>query len=82
MGSAEQVAGDLRSWYEAGAADGFTIMPADTSVDLENFAKLVVPILQERGLFQRKYGHPTLRARLGLPLAQRPAAEEVPAHAR
>ncbi|MTE15684.1 NtaA/DmoA family FMN-dependent monooxygenase [Nocardia aurantiaca] len=67
VGSAEQVADDLEAWYEAGAADGFTVMPAETSVDLENFATLVVPILQERGLFQREYSASTLRERFGLP---------------
>ncbi|MBB5159410.1 NtaA/DmoA family FMN-dependent monooxygenase [Saccharopolyspora phatthalungensis] len=70
VGSARQVADDLQSWFEAGTADGFTVMPADTAVDLENFANLVVPILQERGLFQPDYGHPTLRGRLGLPLGE------------
>ncbi|MGW0036582.1 NtaA/DmoA family FMN-dependent monooxygenase [Gordonia sp. NPDC003376] len=67
VGSAVQVADDLQSWFEAGTADGFTIMPADTSVDLENFARLVVPILQERGLFHRDYPARTLRERFGLP---------------
>lgn len=66
VGSAEQVADDLQSWFEAGTADGFTIMPADTAVDFENFATLVVPILQERGLFQTDYGATTLRERLRL----------------
>jgi alkanesulfonate monooxygenase SsuD/methylene tetrahydromethanopterin reductase-like flavin-dependent oxidoreductase (luciferase family) len=71
VGSAEQVADDLESWYRAGTADGFTIMPAETAVDLENFATLVVPILQERGLFRRGYPAPTLRARLGSVPARR-----------
>ncbi|MBL7253163.1 NtaA/DmoA family FMN-dependent monooxygenase [Paractinoplanes lichenicola] len=66
VGSAEQVADDLQTWFEAGAADGFTVMPADTSVDFENFARLVVPLLQKRGLYPCEYTHPTLRARLGL----------------
>ncbi|MDQ7905125.1 NtaA/DmoA family FMN-dependent monooxygenase [Phytohabitans sp. ZYX-F-186] len=80
VGSAEQVADDLQAWFEAGTADGFTVMPADTAVDLENFATLVVPILQERGLFQREYPHPTLRGRLGLPLPRpRRLADKVPA---
>ena len=74
VGSAEQVADDLQAWFEAGAADGFTVMPADTAVDLESFARLVVPILQERGLFQREYSHPTLRGRLGLRFPVRPRA--------
>jgi hypothetical protein len=71
VGSAEQVADDLQAWFEAGTADGFTIMPADTAVDLENFATLVVPILQSRGLFQREYAAPTLRERLGLSFGTR-----------
>ncbi|MGQ4599453.1 NtaA/DmoA family FMN-dependent monooxygenase [Nocardia sp. R6R-6] len=67
VGSPEQVADDLTSWFHAGTADGFTVMPAETAVDLENFATLVVPILQQRGLFQTDYTDPTLRGRFGLP---------------
>lgn len=66
VGSAERIADDLQAWFEVGAADGFTVMPADTAVDFENFAELVVPILQRRGLFQSEYSSPTLRGRLGL----------------
>lgn len=80
VGSAERVADDLAAWYAAGAADGFTVMPADTAVDLPNFTRLVVPILQERGLFQREYSAPTLRERLGLPFpGRRRVAGPVPA---
>ncbi|MGC4933656.1 NtaA/DmoA family FMN-dependent monooxygenase [Gordonia sp. DT30] len=64
VGSPEQVADDLEAWFAAGAADGFTIMPADTAVDFENFATLVVPILQARNLFQQSYPYRTLRERL------------------
>ncbi|GAA1270009.1 hypothetical protein GCM10009609_36340 [Pseudonocardia aurantiaca] len=69
---AEQVADDLQAWSEAGTADGFTVMPAETGVDLENFATLVVPILQDRGLFQKEYAAPTLRGRFGLPFPHQP----------
>ncbi|WP_218020999.1 hypothetical protein [Nocardia mikamii] len=75
VGTPEQVADDLQEWFEAGAADGFTIMPAETAVDSENFATGVVPILQRRGLFQQEYREPTLRARLGLPVPRRQRAE-------
>lgn len=71
VGSAEQMADDLECWYRAGAADGFTIMPAETAHDLENFARLVVPILQQRGLFHREYPGSTLRERFGLPSSHR-----------
>jgi FMN-dependent oxidoreductase (nitrilotriacetate monooxygenase family) len=67
VGSARKVADDLEDWFRAGTADGFTVMPADTAVDFENFARLVVPILQERGLFQKTYTASTLRERFGLP---------------
>jgi FMN-dependent oxidoreductase (nitrilotriacetate monooxygenase family) len=67
VGSARQVADDLEDWFRAGTADGFTVMPADPAVDFENFARLVVPILQERGLFQKTYAASTLRERFGLP---------------
>jgi FMN-dependent oxidoreductase (nitrilotriacetate monooxygenase family) len=68
VGSPEQVADDLESWWRQGAADGFTVMFADTRVDLERFARLVVPILKDRGLFHREYPAGTLRDRLGLPV--------------
>ncbi|MFE6857703.1 NtaA/DmoA family FMN-dependent monooxygenase [Nocardia sp. NPDC057668] len=79
VGSAEQIADDLADWYAAGAADGFTIMPAETAVDLQAFTGLVVPLLQSRGLFQREYSAPTLRERFGLPLPARQSAAAVPA---
>lgn len=67
VGTAEQVADDLEAWWRAGTADGFTIMYADTSVDFERFARLVVPLLVERGLFAPAEVGVTLRERLGLP---------------
>ncbi|CDR02111.1 NtaA/DmoA family FMN-dependent monooxygenase [Streptomyces iranensis] len=67
VGSATQVADDLEDWFRGGTADGFTIMPADTAVDFENFTRLVVPILRARGLFRKEYPDGTLRERFGLP---------------
>ncbi len=65
-GTPEQIADDLERWFRAGAADGFTIMPADTAVDFERFTAQVVPLLQNRGLFQQDYAGTTLRENLGL----------------
>jgi FMN-dependent oxidoreductase (nitrilotriacetate monooxygenase family) len=67
IGSPERIADDLQAWFEAGTADGFTVMYADTTVDFERFARLVVPILIERGLFRPAEVGSTLRDRLGLP---------------
>jgi FMN-dependent oxidoreductase (nitrilotriacetate monooxygenase family) len=66
VGTPEQIADDLETWFRAGAADGFTVMFADTAVDFERFATRVIPVLQDRGLFHRGYPARTLRERLGL----------------
>ena len=67
VGSGRQVADDLEDWFAAGAADGFTVMGADTGADFENFVRHVVPVLQARGLFHRDYEGVTLRENYGLP---------------
>ncbi|NUS15744.1 MAG: LLM class flavin-dependent oxidoreductase [Streptomyces sp.] len=66
-GTAEQVADTIEEWYDAGAADGFNIMPAVLPSGLELFVDRVVPILQERGLFRTEYTGRTLREHYGLP---------------
>ncbi|SEG93358.1 FMN-dependent oxidoreductase, nitrilotriacetate monooxygenase family [Actinacidiphila yanglinensis] len=66
-GTAEQVADTIEHWYDAGAADGFNIMPAVLPSGLELFVDRVVPILQERGLFRTEYTGRTLREHYGLP---------------
>lgn len=71
VGTAEQVADDLESWFAAGVADGFTIMPADTVIDGPAFLEQVVPLLQQRGSFQREYRGSTLRENYGLPFPTR-----------
>lgn len=65
-GTPEQVADAIQGWFEAGAADGFNIMPPVLPSGLEIFVDHVVPILQERGLFRREYSGRTLREHFGL----------------
>ena len=69
-GTPEQVADAIQEWFEAGAADGFNIMPPVLPSGLETFVDQVVPILQERGLFRTEYTGRTLREHYGL---ERPA---------
>jgi FMN-dependent oxidoreductase (nitrilotriacetate monooxygenase family) len=66
VGTPERIADDLETWWAAGAADGFTVMYADTSVDFERFARLVVPLLIQRGLVKAAEAGATLRQHLGL----------------
>lgn len=64
VGTADQVADDMARWFECGAADGFNILPADLPAGLSDFVELVVPRLQDRGLFRREYTASTLRGHL------------------
>ena len=65
--SAENVADTLETWFTTGAADGFNVMPSHFPDGLTDFVDLVVPILQQRGLFRRAYEGTILRDLLGLP---------------
>ncbi|ANY66208.1 nitrilotriacetate monooxygenase [Paenibacillus sp. BIHB 4019] len=65
-GTPEQVANFLEEWFLAGACDGFSVVP-DISFDgVADFVHLVVPILQERGLFHEEYEGKTLREHMGV----------------
>jgi len=65
VGSAEDVADHLESWYRLRAVDGFTVLSAFAD-QLEAFTTLVVPELQRRGLFPEQYGGASLRDHFGL----------------
>ncbi|MCF2573849.1 LLM class flavin-dependent oxidoreductase [Brevibacterium sp. UCMA 11754] len=66
-GTPEQVADAIEEWFNAGAADGFNIMPPALPSGLEAFVDTVIPILRERGLFRHDYEATTLRGHYGLP---------------
>jgi len=55
----------LQTWFEEGAADGF-IINSLLPDGLHSFTELVVPVLQQRGLFRSEYSGNTLRDNLGL----------------
>ncbi|WP_216909142.1 LLM class flavin-dependent oxidoreductase [Nocardia noduli] len=65
-GTPEQVADTIEEWFRNGAADGFNVMPPYYPGGLEVFARTVVPILQERGIFRTEYTGTTLRDHFGL----------------
>ena len=62
----EGIADTLQAWFEAGAADGFNILPPWFPGAFDDFVDLVVPVLQRRGLFRTAYAGRTLRDHLGL----------------
>ncbi|MEK4364485.1 LLM class flavin-dependent oxidoreductase [Paenibacillus sp. FSL M8-0212] len=65
IGTPDQIADQIQEWFEGKAADGFNVRTVVPN-GLEDFVELVVPVLQERGLFRMEYEHETLRENLGL----------------
>ncbi|PKW16188.1 LLM class flavin-dependent oxidoreductase [Saccharopolyspora spinosa] len=74
VGTPEQIADDIETWFRAGAADGFNVMPDVLPSGFDDFADHVIPELQRRGLFRTEYDGTTLREHLGLGLPAVPAA--------
>lgn len=66
-------------WFTTGAADGFNVLAPTLPHGLREFAQLVVPELQRRGLFRTEYTGRTLREHLGLTRPAHPAAAAHPA---
>lgn len=71
IGSATHVADQFQEWFDQDAADGFVIQPSYLPGSLDDFTQLVVPRLQDRGIFRSEYEGRTLRENLGL---DRPAS--------
>lgn len=69
VGTAEQVADTLQTWFEHEAADGF-IINSLLPDGLQYFVELVVPVLQSRGLFRSEYSGSTLREHFSLQVPQ------------
>lgn len=79
IGTPAAVADEIQDWFESGACDGFNLMCPAYPESLKDFVELVVPILQQRGLFRTAYPGSTLRETLGL---RRPAVRNLTGHAR
>jgi alkanesulfonate monooxygenase len=66
IGTPEQAADTMQSWYDEGGADGFNLFSHSLPGSLDDFVGEVVPILQKRGLMQSEYAQGTLRDKLAL----------------
>lgn len=73
IGTPESIADQMQHWFETGAADGFNVLGPTLPHGLADFAELVIPELQRRGLFRREYQGRTLREHLGLARPAHPA---------
>ena len=69
IGSPVDIADDMERWFRDHGVDGFLVHPPYLPGGLDDFVDLVVPELQNRGLFRTDYEGTTLRDSMGL---QRP----------
>jgi len=78
VGSAGSVAATLQRYADAGIVDGFNITPWLIPSGLDDIVDLLVPELQERGIYPTEYTGTTLRENLGLrePLTRREQAAQ------
>ena len=67
VGTPRTIADAMEAWLLGDACDGFNIMFPFLPQGLDDFVDLVVPELQRRGIFRRRYEGATLRENLGLP---------------
>jgi FMN-dependent oxidoreductase (nitrilotriacetate monooxygenase family) len=66
VGTPVQIADQLQRWLEEQGADGFTFIPRQLPGGFAELCTLVVPELQNRGIFKTEYSEGTLREQLGL----------------
>ncbi|WP_411036916.1 LLM class flavin-dependent oxidoreductase [Shinella sp. BYT-45] len=71
VGSPGTIADNMELWVERGAADGFMVQATHLPGAFEEFAALVVPELQRRGLHKTSYSGSTARENLGLKRPER-----------
>ena len=64
VGDGAAVAAELESWMEEGEVDGFNLTRTVVPECWEDFVRIAVPALQERGIHKRAYRDGTLRHRL------------------
>ncbi|CAN5850299.1 LLM class flavin-dependent oxidoreductase [soil metagenome] len=67
VGTPEQVADDIETWFTGRGADGFNLNVDFFPDGLANIVDHLVPELQRRGIFRTEYATSTLRGHLGLP---------------
>jgi alkanesulfonate monooxygenase SsuD/methylene tetrahydromethanopterin reductase-like flavin-dependent oxidoreductase (luciferase family) len=64
VGDPSQVADELQSWIEETGIDGFNLSRTVVPESYEDFVDLVVPELQNRGVYKTAYAEGSLRRKL------------------
>jgi len=64
VGGPETIADAMNSWMEETDIDGFNLIYSVSPQDVDDFVDLVVPELQQRGVYRTSYPEGTLREKL------------------
>jgi alkanesulfonate monooxygenase SsuD/methylene tetrahydromethanopterin reductase-like flavin-dependent oxidoreductase (luciferase family) len=64
VGTATMIADYMQDMFEAEACDGFVLTPTISPLMWEEFARMLTPELQRRGLLRTEYGGATMRENL------------------
>jgi alkanesulfonate monooxygenase SsuD/methylene tetrahydromethanopterin reductase-like flavin-dependent oxidoreductase (luciferase family) len=64
VGPAEDIADTLMDWSRDAGIDGFNLSRTVVPECVDDVIELLVPILQERGVYKTAYGHGTYREKL------------------
>jgi FMN-dependent oxidoreductase (nitrilotriacetate monooxygenase family) len=67
VGTPQTIADEMQEWLEQRGSDGFNVMFPYLPQGLDDFVDKVLPELQRRGIFRKRYEGATLREHLGLP---------------
>lgn len=70
VGTPATVADAMQKWFETGACDGFNLIPPMFPDEFEAFVDMVVPELQDRGIYKTAYKGSTLRDLLEVPVPE------------
>lgn len=82
VGSPAEIADELQSWVAETDIDGFNLSYAVTPGGYRDFAELVVPELQRRGVYKTEYAPGTLREKIFGPGRARPPSSHPAARFR
>ena len=66
VGTPTSIADEMEEWLVTEGSDGFNVMFPYLPEGLDDFVDKVIPELQRRGIFRRRYEGATLRENLGL----------------
>ncbi|WP_432724818.1 LLM class flavin-dependent oxidoreductase [Staphylococcus equorum] len=69
-GTYEEVANLIIEWFEHGAADGFIFGTHINGPVYDEFLNYVIPILEEKGYYDKAYQGDTLRDHMGIPFKE------------